>query len=107
MHTFHPNYSNDQVEELIRQYIHNKIDRRLLALRLVDGETFESIAGIMLAEDNISIISASVMKRPLLAINMLQRICVPMVILSAANSPARLSLADLQTPATVCLPLSS
>ena len=54
MHTFHPNYSNDQVEELIRQYIHNKIDRRLLALRLVDGETFESIAGIMLAEDNIS-----------------------------------------------------
>lgn len=54
MHTLHPNYSNDQIEELIRQYIHNKIDRRLLALRLVDGETFESIAGIMLAEDNIS-----------------------------------------------------
>ena len=54
MHTLHPNYSIDQIEELIRQYIHNKIDRRLLALRLVDGETFESIAGIMLAEDNIS-----------------------------------------------------
>ena len=54
MHTPHPNYSNDQIEELIRQHIHNKIDRRLLALRLVDGETFESIAGIMLAEDNIS-----------------------------------------------------
>ena len=54
MHTPHPNYETDQILELIRQHIHNKVDRRLLALRLVDGETFENIAGIMLAEDNIS-----------------------------------------------------
>lgn len=54
MHTFHREYETDQILELIRQHIHNRVDRKLLALRLVDGETFESIAGIMLAEDNIS-----------------------------------------------------
>ena len=45
------NCDTDYLVELIRQYIHNRIDRRMLVLRLLDGETFERIADIIYAEE--------------------------------------------------------
>lgn len=39
-----PNYGNQQVKELITEYIHDKTDRKMLFLRLVDGDTLEEIA---------------------------------------------------------------
>ena len=41
----------DFITELVRLYIHNRIDRRMLILRLVDGEKFEHIADIIFAEE--------------------------------------------------------
>ena len=38
-----PEYTTDQIVELIRQHIHDKLDRKMLYWRLVDGETFEEI----------------------------------------------------------------
>lgn len=37
-------YSNSQINDLIREYIHSERDRRLLYRRLVDGITFERLA---------------------------------------------------------------
>ena len=45
--TEHPKYGNQQITELIKEYIHNKTDRKMLYLHLVDGETIESIAVII------------------------------------------------------------
>jgi DNA-directed RNA polymerase specialized sigma24 family protein len=42
-----PEYSNSQIKELIKEYIHDEDDRTMLFLRLVNGKTFEAIAGIM------------------------------------------------------------
>ena len=39
-----PEYETDQAVELIRQHIHNRIDRDMLYLRLIDGLTYERIA---------------------------------------------------------------
>ena len=39
----HPDYETGQIIELIRQHIHNKLDRQMLYWRLVDGDTFEEI----------------------------------------------------------------
>ena len=39
-----PDYSNQQVKALITDYIHDKTDRKMLFLRLVDGDTIEAIA---------------------------------------------------------------
>ena len=36
-------YTNSQIRELIAEYIHSEVDRRILYLRLVDGLTFEAI----------------------------------------------------------------
>jgi len=36
-------YSNSQIRELIAEYVHNSVDRRMLELRLIDGMTFEAI----------------------------------------------------------------
>ena len=36
-------YTNTLIRELIADYIHNAIDRKMLALRLIDGMTFEQI----------------------------------------------------------------
>lgn len=36
-------YTNTLIRELIADYIHNAIDRRMLAMRLIDGMTFEAI----------------------------------------------------------------
>ena len=36
-------YTNSQIRDLIAEYIHNADDRKMLALRLIDGLTFEQI----------------------------------------------------------------
>lgn len=37
-------YTNSKIRELIAEYIHSDRDRLILALRLIDGWTFEKIA---------------------------------------------------------------
>ena len=39
-----PEYSNAQIKTLIMEYIHDKTDRKMLYLRLVDGDTIGEIA---------------------------------------------------------------
>lgn len=39
-----PKYGNQQIKGLIAEYIHDKTDRRMLFLRLVDGDTIGEIA---------------------------------------------------------------
>lgn len=36
-------YTNSQIRDLIAEHIHNQDDRKMLALRLIDGMTFEAI----------------------------------------------------------------
>ena len=36
-------YTNSQIKSLIEEHIHNSDDRKMLAMRLIDGMTFESI----------------------------------------------------------------
>ena len=48
-----PDYQTDQIVELIKQRIHNKLDRKMLYWRLVDGETFEEILGKVYNMDKI------------------------------------------------------
>lgn len=42
--SFRPEYGNEQITALIKEYIHDKTDRRMLYLRLVDGDTIGEIA---------------------------------------------------------------
>lgn len=42
--TVRPEYSNSQIKALIMEYIHDKTDRRMLYLKLVDGDTISEIA---------------------------------------------------------------
>ena len=37
-------YTNSQIRELIKEYIHDAVDRKITYQRLVDGLTFERIA---------------------------------------------------------------
>jgi len=37
-------YTNSQIRELIREYIHSQRDRKILYRRLVDGVTFDRLA---------------------------------------------------------------
>ena len=39
-----PEYTNAQIKALIMDHIHDKTDRRMLYLRLVDGDTIGEIA---------------------------------------------------------------
>ena len=48
-----PEYKTDQIVELIKQHIHNKLDRQMLYWRLVDGETFEEILNRVFNMDKI------------------------------------------------------
>ena len=48
-----PDYGTDQIVELIKQHIHNKVDRKMLYWRLVDGDTFECILGKVFEQDGI------------------------------------------------------
>ena len=43
----YPKYSNQQITDLIKAWIHDKDDRRMLYLHLVDGDTIGEIAGKM------------------------------------------------------------
>lgn len=40
-----PEYTNAQIKALIMDVIHDKTDRKMLYLRLVDGDTIAEIAG--------------------------------------------------------------
>ena len=42
--SFRPEYGNEQITALIKEYIHDKTDRKMLYLRLVDGDTIGEIA---------------------------------------------------------------
>lgn len=42
-----PKYGNAEITALIKEYIHDKADRKMLYLHLVDGETIENIADYM------------------------------------------------------------
>lgn len=48
-----PEYETDQIVELIRQHIHNKLTRKMLYWRLVDGDTFECILNKVFNEEGI------------------------------------------------------
>ena len=48
-----PEYETDQIVELIKQHIHDKLDRKMLYWRLVDGDTFEEILNKIFNEDKI------------------------------------------------------
>ena len=37
-------YTNSQIRELIKEYIHNERNRDILCRRLIDGITFERLA---------------------------------------------------------------
>jgi len=39
-----PDYSNQQAKACIMEYIHDKTDRKMLYMRLVDGDTIAAIA---------------------------------------------------------------
>ena len=43
--SFRPEYGNAQIKALIMEFIHDKTDRKMLYLRLVDGDTLGEIAG--------------------------------------------------------------
>lgn len=40
-----PKYSNTEIKNLIMEYIHDKTDRKMLYLKLVDGDTIGEIVG--------------------------------------------------------------
>ena len=42
--SYRPEYSNTLIKSLIMDYIHDKTDRKMLYLRLVDGDTIGEIA---------------------------------------------------------------
>ena len=48
-----PDYTTDQIVELIRQYVHDKLDRKMLYWRLVDGDTFEEILNKVFNKEGI------------------------------------------------------
>ena len=48
-----PDYTTDVIVDLIKQHIHNKLDRQMLYWRLVDGDTFEEILGKVWNMDKI------------------------------------------------------
>ena len=39
-----PDYGNEQITGLIKEYIHDKTDRKILYLRFVDGDSLDEIA---------------------------------------------------------------
>lgn len=42
-----PDYGNQQITEIIKEYIHDKDDRKMLYLRFVDGISIRDIASTM------------------------------------------------------------
>lgn len=48
-----PEYETDQMMELIRQHIHNYLDRKMLVMRLIHGYTFSQITDMMQEKEGI------------------------------------------------------
>ena len=48
-----PEYETDQMVTLIKQHIHNKLDRQMLYWRLIDGDTYEEILNKVYNQDKI------------------------------------------------------
>ena len=48
-----PDYETDQMMELIRQHVHNHIDRKMLVLRLIHGYTFNEITDLLWQKEHI------------------------------------------------------
>ena len=46
-----PEYTNAQIKAIIMDHVHDKTDRRILYLRLVDGDTIGEIAGKVQLDD--------------------------------------------------------
>lgn len=46
-----PKYGNQQIKDLIMEHIHDKTDRKMLYLRLVDGDTIGEIASKVKLDD--------------------------------------------------------
>ena len=46
-----PEYTNAQIKTIIMDHIHDKTDRRMLYLRLVDNDTIGEIAGKVKLDD--------------------------------------------------------
>ena len=42
--TDRPKYTNSKITELIKEYIHDEVDQKILYLRLVKGKTISDIA---------------------------------------------------------------
>ena len=49
--SFRPEYTNAQMKALIMDIIHDKTDRKMLYLRLVDGDTIAEIAAKVNLDD--------------------------------------------------------
>ena len=43
----YPDYENQQITRIIKEYIHNKVDRKILYLRFVDGLSLSEIGTIV------------------------------------------------------------
>ena len=48
-----PEYETDQMTELIRQHIHNILDRKMLVWRLIHGYTFSQITEMVWEKEGI------------------------------------------------------
>lgn len=46
-------YTTDQMMELIRQHVHNHLDRKMLVMRLIHGYTFKEITDMMWQKEHI------------------------------------------------------
>ena len=46
-------YTNSQIRNLIDEYIHDEVVRKMLRWRLIEGYTFEKILDLVFDEDNI------------------------------------------------------
>ena len=48
-----PEYTTDQMMELIRQYVHDVIDRKMLVWRLIHGYTFDKITQMVWEKEGV------------------------------------------------------
>lgn len=57
------NYSNFEVEPIIEEWIHSKIDRDLLKKRLIDGYSFPQLTDIINKEYNLILTERQIRRR--------------------------------------------
>ena len=58
-----PDYETDQMMELIRQHIHNILDRKMLVWRLIHGYTFSQITEMVWEKEGIKFEEKTVRNR--------------------------------------------